>query len=147
MTASGNTSFAQQWQLKVDDERGRDQAVGAAAARAGALSRRGRRQAEAAARTGHEGEPGIERCELRPEELGECHVPGLIAGQARAAAPLAGLLLPQCGVGYLRGRVGVSSVPAGPLQRRVLPLQVVQLALETGLLLERCESQVLTALG
>ena len=47
----------------------------------------------------------------------------------------------------LRGRVAVSSAPADPLQRRVLPPQVVQLALETGLLLERCASHVLTALG
>src|ERR1700691_1693069 len=101
-----------------------------------ALSR-GLRQAEAAARTGHEGEPRIERCELRPEELGERHVPGLIAGQARVAAPLHP---------HAR-RVAVSGAPAYPLQRRVLPLQVVQLALEAGLLLERCESQVLTALG
>src|SRR5580692_10197540 len=70
-------------------------------ARAGVLSRRGRRQAEAAARTGREGEPRIERCELRPEELGERHVPGLIDGQARVAGPLAGLLLPPSEVGYL----------------------------------------------
>src|SRR5580692_13112900 len=69
-------------------------------ARARALSRRGRRQAEAAARTGHEGEPRIERCELRPEELGERHAPGLIAGQARVAARRPPL--PRSEVDYLR---------------------------------------------